>query len=149
MSVEYLRAQKELRKGPGKIVCETRHVKLRVPSSSISTSPTNNLGMSTPVKSTEGEGYQVEAPATETAPDLTSTESSSLTSSASPPQSPTPANSNLAPLRALFPSTSDDILEAVLETHGGDLQASTESLLDLNNPDFKSEPVQQEEVRLF
>ena len=68
--------------------------------------------------------------------------------SAAPTASPSRPKSNpaLAPLRALFPSTSDDILEAVLDAHAGDLQAATESLLDLNNPDFKSDPTQQEEV---
>ncbi|GAA5839735.1 hypothetical protein JCM3766R1_004599 [Sporobolomyces carnicolor] len=73
---------------------------------------------------------------------------SSTSSTASPPASPSRPQSNpaLAPLRALFPSTSDDILEAVLDAHAGDLQAATESLLDLNNPDFKSDPTQQEEL---
>ncbi|GAA5947213.1 hypothetical protein JCM3765_001577 [Sporobolomyces pararoseus] len=106
--------------------------------------------MSTPAKSTEEEGYQVEPQATENSIQSPPPESESLTSSAdndlsSPPLSPPTANSQLAPLRALFPSTSDDILEAVLEAHGGDLQASTESLLDLNNPEFKTDPAQREE----
>ncbi|GAA6006347.1 hypothetical protein JCM11491_004922 [Sporobolomyces phaffii] len=64
----------------------------------------------------------------------------------SPPLSPRAPDAHLAPLKALFPSTSDDILDAVLDAHGGDLQAATESLLDLNNPEFKSEPAQQEEL---
>ncbi|GAA5900390.1 uncharacterized protein JCM6883_002828 [Sporobolomyces salmoneus] len=106
--------------------------------------------MSTPIQApakAEDEGYAVDPDSTRTAPQDDPTEASSLTSStASPPLSPPPTNANLAPLRALFPSTSDDILEAVLEAHSGDLQAATESLLDLNNPEFKSDPAQQEEM---
>ncbi|GAA5878690.1 hypothetical protein JCM1840_000201 [Sporobolomyces johnsonii] len=51
-----------------------------------------------------------------------------------------PANPKVAQLRALFPSTSDDILEAVLDAHGGDLDQASQTLLDMNDPEFKSSP---------
>lgn len=120
---------------------------------SLSSSLSPRSIMSAPVKANEEEGYQVEPQATESSIQ-SRPEPESLTSSvdndlSSPPLSPPTAHSQLAPLRALFPSTSDDILEAVLEAHGGDLQASTESLIDLNNPEFKTDPAQREEVSSY
>jgi len=108
--------------------------------------------MSSPPKSTQDEGYQVSAspppPAAPPKVDTSSLPQSTSSSSSSPilsPLSPTP-NDKLAPLRALFPSTSDDILDAVLEAHSGDVNSSVEALLDMNNPEFKTDTAQQEEV---
>ncbi|CEQ39957.1 SPOSA6832_01524 [Sporobolomyces salmonicolor] len=54
-----------------------------------------------------------------------------------PPAAPA-VSPKVAQLRALFPSTSDDILEAVLDAHGGDLGQASQTLLDMNDPEFKS-----------
>ncbi|GAA6062255.1 hypothetical protein JCM10212_001769 [Sporobolomyces blumeae] len=69
--------------------------------------------------------------------------------SPSSPEPPSPAPSSdpdLVALRALFPSTSDDILDAVLHAHSNNLQAATETLLDMNNPEFKSSTVAHGEL---
>ncbi|GAA5875367.1 hypothetical protein JCM16303_000600 [Sporobolomyces ruberrimus] len=97
-----------------------------------------------PAKATT-EGYEVE-PASPRVSTTADSSSEVTSSTSSPPLSPSAPNPTLAPLRALFPETSDEILEAILEAHAGDLQAATESLLDLNNPDFRSEPAHQEEM---
>jgi len=104
--------------------------------------------MSSPPRSTQEEGYQVStSPPPPAAPPKVDTSSlpSSTSSPVLSPLSPT-ENDKLAPLRALFPSTSDDILDAVLEAHSGDVNSSVEALLDMNNPEFKTDTAQQEEV---
>lgn len=108
--------------------------------------------MSSPPKSTQDEGYQVSTspPPPPAAPPKVDTSSlpSSTSSPVLSPLSPT-ENDKLAPLRALFPSTSDDILDAVLEAHSGDVNSSVEALLDMNNPEFKTDTAQQEEVSIL
>ncbi|GAA5953518.1 hypothetical protein JCM21900_006189 [Sporobolomyces salmonicolor] len=59
--------------------------------------------------------------------------------SVAPPAAPA-VSPQVAQLRALFPSTSDDILEAVLDAHGGDLGQASQTLLDMNDPEYKSSP---------
>ncbi|GAA5941054.1 uncharacterized protein JCM15063_000634 [Sporobolomyces koalae] len=105
--------------------------------------------MSSPTHSTIEGGHSVDGEAvnTQAAVEVPTTRADEpMSSSSSPPLSPDATHANLAPLRALFPSTSDDILDAVLEAHSGNLQAATETLLDMNNPEFKDDHVQHGEL---
>ena len=59
--------------------------------------------------------------------------------SAPPPNAP--IDPKVAQLAALFPATSNDIIEAVLAAVGGSLEQATETLLSMNDPSF-AEPQQ-------
>lgn len=52
-----------------------------------------------------------------------------------------PIDPKVAQLAALFPATSNDIIEAVLAAVGGSLEQATETLLSMNDPSF-AEPQQ-------